>query len=842
MKNKSWALFIIIAAAGVGGLFSLTAQVAKRETLENQSTQVLLCIWDSARQKKIPANMKDETVVLEDTGGEFDGSRTKMHVDPSKVEQLTTFPDPMTKQLVAGIAVQSKATIESYMNTPVLVRQGVFSSSSTYQLAAIDIWGEIYANTMWYNKIKSFAGIKFTTVAMIQLNATPFAQGKLIMSYMPGATETGIYPYWRTSNLMTLTQLPHVLIDANHGSQSTLEIPWISYGVYARPVLPAAMPGAIFLNVYIPFNATGGDTTAEYSIWLSFKDVEVVLPHYRATSGFRNKVKKKGDPIDQEEEQVSGGTISKALKGVATVGDALTDVPLLGSFAGTASWVARGLASTAQYFGFSKPLVFQHHMPVFHDPHAYMPNSDIADNSQSLALCADNKLELMPGIGGTELDEMSINYIIGRYAYYTQLTWNDTDAVGTSLLALNVTPGTFNIAATDNGTTVPTNFAYWTPLGYMARFFQYWRGSIIFKFLIAKTKFHTGRLMVIWNPDNVYADTVTLNTSSLAFRSIYDLCECDEFEFILPYSTVAPWLTTTGYDGTCGALVVYVMNYLRAPANVPGTIKINVEVKAGPDFQFSVPTSNIVRAVYLPTTMQGSFAAQSGVECCRLIMKDNVGGEPIDPDSFDFTKFCIGESVPTIRTLLKRYTFTGLVVGGAAAYAGRPFVISISAQDQATGLVRTDGHFNRDAFSCLAPMFLFNRGGIRLRFVNIDPQSTNSCAVSLLTNGELTNDWTAANTWQATSVPMAQTFWTNVNVNVGFSFEIPAYQSYPLRLNAPDNSNSGVGNVVAPNTYQVSRTGYSITDSTNASVYNVYRSVAEDFQFGMFIGAPTTLR
>ncbi|AVM87420.1 polyprotein [caecilivirus A1] len=122
-----------------------------------------------------------------------------------------------------------------------------------------------------------------------------------------------------------------------------------------------------------------------------------------------------------------------------------------------------------------------------------------------------------------------------------------------------------------------------TNLASVASQFLYWRGDIEYVFTAYPTKYHSGRLLLVFIPANESSlpGAIPMEAASMGFSAVWDFCG--------PQSTFTfrvPWVSETPYKvvnsnvalgmGLVGVMRVYIYNRLTAPANVSQGITINV--------------------------------------------------------------------------------------------------------------------------------------------------------------------------------------------------------------------------------------------------------------------------
>lgn len=149
--------------------------------------------------------------------------------------------------------------------------------------------------------------------------------------------------------------------------------------------------------------------------------------------------------------------------------------------------------------------------------------------------------------------------------------------------------------------TSSTGFINYTtgslPMCYMSRFFRYWRGDIKVTLKAVKTSFHSGRILLVWIPQdgNGITPTTVLPADKLAYlhRTIIDLRNESEWTFTLPYCSTSTWknvypTSSNGLDSS-GLFQIYLLNTLTAPDSCASNINFLVEWSAGENFEFAVP-------------------------------------------------------------------------------------------------------------------------------------------------------------------------------------------------------------------------------------------------------------
>nr|QQN90112.1 polyprotein [Soybean thrips iflavirus 3] len=133
------------------------------------------------------------------------------------------------------------------------------------------------------------------------------------------------------------------------------------------------------------------------------------------------------------------------------------------------------------------------------------------------------------------------------------------------------------------------------PVGVISSLFQYWRGSLEFRFDIIASQFHTGRLLIAYVPD-YNSDSITLEQARNSAHAVFSLQEQQSFTFTVPFICDKPWWRRR-YAGPQrqrenagpSRLFLFVLNPLVAMESVTPEVTIVPYIRAAADFEVAVP-------------------------------------------------------------------------------------------------------------------------------------------------------------------------------------------------------------------------------------------------------------
>jgi len=581
------------------------------------------------------SHLSVQSLELEDGSVRMQRQENLMFADAGMGASLTT---PMVSYRPDGDVA---GDLGSFLSRPVAINSFSWVEDSTTQPQnAFFPWEAYFNTTAIKNKISNYARLRAKLHLKFVVNASPFYYGAIRMCYcpldgekrdvtlsqgdqikfsqMPGAM---IYPADVTSVEMELPFLwPHSWLDIDTKSDFH-DMGQITYYLYSR--LRSAT------------GTVGTNATITCYAWAS--DVELA----GLTTGLAL----------QSDEYDSSGKISGPATAVANVAAKLSDVPVIGPLARATEIGARAVGGIASLFGYSNP-------PVIDDIHGFMPKAFHSFASVETSIPMD-KLTIDPKneitvdktvTGAPAHDELVISHICGRRTFLFGALWTEAEVPGSQLLRIPVTPRNYSSNA---GTSQA--FINETPAAHVAAMFSQWRGGMIYTLKFVKSRYHTGRVQISWDP----ATVPITNAETTSMTRIVDLQLETEVSFMVPFKAGDPWLKTNNVPnnwtntaaGTVttdpssfnGYLRVTVLNELTGPSALQ-QMDILLFVETAPDFELSVPNE-------LP---RWSFLSVQSEETQDVEQLTPIGDEEKTVGTNAVT---VGETVASLRTLLHRSSY-----------------------------------------------------------------------------------------------------------------------------------------------------------------------------------------
>lgn len=395
-----------------------------------------------------------------------------------------------------------------------------------------------------------------------------------------------------------------------------------------------------------------------------------------------------------EEDVENDGPLSGPLYATSKVAGTVSKyIPLLSSVAGPLSWATRIASNVVSAFGYSRPLQLEQNARFWQSQNHYQNNADGPDTAFNLGLLQDNKVCVIDNGGGTPIDEMAIEYIATKPACVSRFQLSPGSSgfrYGISLCPNAM----YSLADIGNNAhyNVPFEWTNWTNANYsvissstplrasgqvidttpnfmLGTMFRYFRGGFRFRVKVNKTRFHAGRLALVFTPYSVLNTEVTdvwvptdgssvgSTTDLLGHSMIWDLREDAEVVFDCPYIYPKPYCE---YYEPYGIFTISVVDNLSAPENVANTLTFAVEVEALSGFEYAYPQQS--NYIVDPMIDYRSQEIGGGVEPLSTEIQPQSGnfdsGCPFPTDKTDMSCECIGERILSVKQLLSRAEWT----------------------------------------------------------------------------------------------------------------------------------------------------------------------------------------
>jgi hypothetical protein len=608
----------------------------------------------------------------------MEGIRIGLSANDTK-EQNVQFSDQMQTPIYDVVATTDPTRtlndgndmpLSDFVKRPTLITTLEWGTGAELQ-AKIDPWTLFFENPRIINRINNYKLMRAKLHVKFVINGNGFYFGRAIGAYLPMDLYDNMTNSAATNVQQTLiqkSQLPKVFLDptTSQGGELVLPFFWHKNYLNVQQAEWRAMGALLVQSINTLHHANGGTGSISINVFAWADEVQLSGLTDIDSNGL---VPQSGSEIDEANAK---GVISGPATAIARVSNALVHVPTIGPFATATSALATSVGGMAKLFGLSRP---NHTV----DPSPYRPTvmSSLAttttpDNAQKLTVDDKQELTIDPAIAGLSSEDMlSIKAIAARESFITKFTWPLGAPTGNYLWNSVVTPVIWDELGDPKGFYFPACAAAALP-------FDYWTGTMKFRFQIVCSAFHKGRLRVVYDPEHL-SGSDTYNTT---YSQIVDIADKTDFTFEVAnsqtrtllrhsrpgfdtkesvYNTVRHTSTSSIGNGVIG---IQVLNELTVPNSTAAVdIEINVFVSMGDDFEVFVPSDYFNKFVFAPQSGE-EFPNQSG----EIVTEAQNTPEPSYPIQQESTSIAIdkavspytnlvfsGESITSFRQMLKRY-------------------------------------------------------------------------------------------------------------------------------------------------------------------------------------------
>lgn len=557
------------------------------------------------------------------------------------------------------------ATLDNFFSRPLKIHEEEWGTG-TSKYININPWSLYFENPRVINRLATYKLLKAKLHLKIVINGNGFQYGRALVSYLP-------YPSWDTLStsrelfpldLIQESQRPHVFLDPTTSSGGEMILPMFWYANYLD--IPTESWGELGEITIRSINdlkhANGAADRASISVFAWAEDVSFSVLTSREPD---NTLVPQMGEIDEANRS---GVISKPASVIAKCAGLLKTVPSIAPFALATEMGASAVGNIAKMFGYSRPLITKAPDPFVPRPFGQLAVTNVPDNCYKLTVDEKQELSIDPRIAGLSggTDPLNIRDIASRESYLTTFSWNIGTAPETILWNSRIDPALW-------AESLETPRALYLPACAVACMpFEYWTGSMKFRFQIVCSSFHKGRLKVVYDPDFIATNEYNTN-----YLHVIDIADTKDFTIeigngqhytLLNHHKPGLQSITQAYGTTRftskgagnGVIGLYVVNELTTPnSTVNNDIEINVFVSMGDDFEVFVPSNDFQKYVYKPI-----FSEQSGTivpesenttEPSAPLHDETVKLGPALQDDELINKVYTGESITSFRQMLKRY-------------------------------------------------------------------------------------------------------------------------------------------------------------------------------------------
>lgn len=488
--------------------------------------------------------------------------------------------------------------ISTILQRPVLIQTLSWDTTqiANAELAAFDFPNILASLTSQpvHQILSSFVYFRSNFCLRFQLNSTKFHIGRLVASVNPmrRLPDSSI-------NLVSMTGLPNVKIDASESTLTELEVPFTHIQTYLTTNSESIYDVLARVSVRV-FNqlqvSTGATSSLSLSVFAYMKQPSIEVPIYTHTPQLPSIQSHAPSIMEGVDDTISGvkGAVSNGLSGAWG--------KMVGSIGQAVGGVVTGLQSVFNFDMPTYPVPEHGRVTKFTSTLCHGTGRPAFDTRLSLHPVSLHVVD--PSLSGTSGDEQFIPNIISTPMLIDQMVWETTISPGVLIKPNHVfrkIQGAFivepqmcwaNVGVPNNNNIE----LFPTYLSFITSRFARWRGSLEFRLEVVCSQFHTGRLAISFIPNTPPLVARPLDAELMACPlQVLDLQESHEFSWTIQYVSSTVWKECRSFDAemtdanTLGFMYISILNSLCAPNNVPNSVYLNLYVKAGDDFEVAVP-------------------------------------------------------------------------------------------------------------------------------------------------------------------------------------------------------------------------------------------------------------
>lgn len=749
---------------------------------------------------------------VKDNGSNQDAMFAEQIVNPT-TEQVTTFveaggvDDVVFNQPQRGRQMKSASellpeTLSGILERP--IRLNTFKWAPELGPGSVLFDEELFStwlsNPNFQRILNLYEYARADFSVLVQVNAQAFNAGLLLGTAYPAYPEMKATNLPCVDNIRGRSGMSSFRLDIADETSAKMEVGWFNPATHLRisPIGTAYSEYVRFqLSVYAPLTGTGD---VDITVWLVARNVELAIPRGIAREPDPPTT---AEPFPGEDEPAGEAQI-------ATVETAEQQVIKFGTNAVRQTAVAAKTAATwwntisglAVVLGLSKPRIPEPTTRFQPNVMDDMANGDGASAPKLLGMFKDNSLDNSPIKSLDAEDPHVIANIIKKPCYHSTIRWHAQDQPERLIGRFLHTPADEPLISGRRNGTKSRSWLSW-----FAQIFRFWSGSITYRVYFVKTKFHSGRIEFSYIPFRQTSQEDRDHTN--AFRVILDIREGSVFDITVPYMFPMEMLDRGAETGT---ILLKVVNDLVVGGGAAPYVDIVVE-RYSNDMVFAIPENVTQVSGSLPTEASGEVQLRED----KIVHLDLAPTSDIAP--VRRCAYTVGEVITDIRQLMKRY----LPIIDRTATSTENFCYPHAGPRLANTEPITDWEI-KDYLGTFAPAFGFMTGGVRIL---IQTQAAMEIRQFIETQPQSYFTYQGTRTRKSGDAVILKTA-----IEPTIEVQIPYYARVPY--------------VASPTYCQVSN-AWRGRDNPHVSFkfdvgapHTFYRSIAEDFSFGLLLGPPCT--
>lgn len=510
---------------------------------------------------------------------------TFLDAHPGYKQTVNSYYDPLR-----DAPLLNDASLDEFFSRPILISSfewGVGTSLFEKFLP----WQLYFENPRVINRIANYNLLRAKLCVKFTINGNAFHYGRIIASYNPlqNVDDMTVDRNFIDADVVAASQRPHVYLDPTNSQGGELCLPFFTpANLIDIPRMEWRGMGEMVLHSMQGLkHANGATDTVRINVFAWAEEVKFAIPTQHNPGAI--------EPQAAVEDEYGKRPVSRIAGAVANFASYLTEAPVIGPFARATQIGAGAVGAIASMFGYSSPANLE--MSTFRTvPMTNYAVTNLPSDVMKLTLDAKQELTIDPRTAGLDnVDELAIANIVKHESYIASFPW-EIGTAGEQLL--------FNIIVDPCVVQRFGSEIHMPATAFASLPFRYWRGTMKYRFQFVCSKYHKGRVKIVYDPVKTPSSGVAeYNT---AYTTIVDISDTSDFslevgwgqgnvfrEHVNPVSgthfDVSP-LTYDSHSQGNGTLAVYVVNELTVPnSTIDNDIEVNVFVSAGDDFEVAAP-------------------------------------------------------------------------------------------------------------------------------------------------------------------------------------------------------------------------------------------------------------
>lgn len=426
-----------------------------------------------------------------------------------------------------------------FATQPVLFAAANWTTSSLDTVVSEDLFKSFVTiasgSTYLWRKLANFMFVDSMLTVTVVVQGSSVAQGKIIYSFDPTpkqvpapALGTRLPEAQKTRAYL----LPHIEINPAESKTYTIDLPAPTvWGVYSLSKNSSAVYdlGSYRMKQHIINGLGSGTATVPeigITIYLSLKGGS--LSSKTVTTSFTSLTEEKTSP--------SGGVLSKLFRKGADIASygSYVPIPAIAEASTLFSAFASGTADLLSWFGFSKPLIYNHQSSWIR-PINNLGRIDGNVQSELLSWRTNNSVSIaMQDFPLGNPNDLVVANLCAKDGLVKQFQCSTSAVPDTLLTSIPITP---TLSRYLNAPIIEGSYEL-TPLGFCAVPFMYWRGDIVITIESVCSVFHRATLLVLHDPGGGYLSTPYIDKAPALQHWTMAVNGCSKMEFRIPWKQI----------------------------------------------------------------------------------------------------------------------------------------------------------------------------------------------------------------------------------------------------------------------------------------------------------------